>query len=137
MIVESLLPACRSAWFSLQWWMITVLFDHCLPALPFIAVRSDITAHQAMCHLPGLHNQIDDLLPLPLVNRYFESLLARGRHDKSNCQVAADIRLRLWLLRSFQDFESSMDSLQAYLKDAVVVALSEFVRDSNAAQSMR
>ena len=58
--------------------MITVLLDHRLPALPFIAVRSEITAHQPMCNLASLHNQIDNLLPLPLVDRYFESLLARG-----------------------------------------------------------
>ena len=58
-----------------------------------------------MCHLAGLHNQIDDLLPLPLVNRYLERLLARGRPEKGDGQVAAYIRLRFWLLRCFQDFE--------------------------------
>jgi hypothetical protein len=52
-----------------------------------------------------LSNPVDDLLPLALVNRYFESRLARGRSDKRDCQVAANIRLRLWLLRCFQDFE--------------------------------
>jgi hypothetical protein len=85
--------------------MITVLLDHRLPAPSFIAVRSEITAHQPMCLLAGLDNQIDNLLSLPLVNRYSESLLARGRPEKGDCQVAADIRLRLWLLRCFQDFE--------------------------------
>ena len=39
--------------------MITVLFDHRLPALSFIAVRSQITAHQPMCHLAAFDNQID------------------------------------------------------------------------------
>jgi hypothetical protein len=52
-----------------------------------------------------LSNPVDDLLPLSLVNRYSESLLASGRPDKGDCQVAADIRLGLWLLRYFQDFE--------------------------------
>jgi hypothetical protein len=28
MIMKSLLPTRRSAWFALQWWMTTVLFDH-------------------------------------------------------------------------------------------------------------
>ena len=86
MIVKSLLQICSSTWFTLPWWMITVLFDHRLPALPFIAVRSEITAHH-------------------LVNRYFESRLARGRLDKRDCQVAAYILLRLWLLRCFQGFD--------------------------------
>ena len=85
--------------------MITVLFEHRLPALSFIAVRSEVTAHQPMCSLAALDYQIDDLLPLPLVDRYFEILLTRGRRDKGNCQVAADIRFRLWLLRCFQAFE--------------------------------
>ena len=58
-----------------------------------------------ICILPELSYSLDDLLPLPLVNRYFENRLARGRCDKRDCQVAAYIRLRLWLLRCFQDFE--------------------------------
>ncbi len=58
-----------------------------------------------MCSLAGLHKQIDDLLPLPFVNRYLERLLARGRPEKGDCQVAADIRLWFWLLRCFQYFE--------------------------------
>jgi hypothetical protein len=33
MILKSLLQTCSSAWFALPWWMITVLFDHHLPAL--------------------------------------------------------------------------------------------------------
>ncbi len=95
MIVKSLLQTCRDALFTLPWWMITVLFDHRLPTIPFIAVRSEITAHQPMCHLAGLHNQIDDLLSLPLVNRYLESLLARGRPEKSDGQIAVYVCLRL------------------------------------------
>ena len=79
-----------------------MLFDHRLPALSFIAVRSEITVHQPTCSLAGLHNQIDDLLPLPFVNRYLERLLAGGRPEKGDCQVAADIRLWFWLLRCFQ-----------------------------------
>jgi hypothetical protein len=105
MIVKSLLQTCSSEWFALPWRMIRVLFGHRLPSLPFIAVRSEIAGHQPMCSLAGLDEQIDDFLPLPIVNRHFESLLARGRTDKSDCKAAADIRLRFWLLRCFQDFE--------------------------------
>jgi hypothetical protein len=76
-----------------------------LSATTFVAVYSEVVARCPICCLPELSNSLDDLSPHSLVNRYFESLLARGRHDKSNCQVAADIRLRLWLLRCFQDFE--------------------------------
>jgi len=88
MILKSLLQTCSSAWFALPWWMITVLFDHHLPALSFIAVRSEITAHQPMCHLAGFDNQIDDLLSLPFVNRYLERLLAGGRPEKGYGQSA-------------------------------------------------
>ena len=95
----------RSAWFTLSWRMITVLFDHRLPATTFVAERSETVARCHICSLPELSNPVDDLLPLPLVNRYFESRLARGRPDKGNCQVAAYIRLWLCLLRCFQDFE--------------------------------
>ena len=105
MIVESLLPTCRSAWFTLPWWMIRVLFDHRLPALSFIAVRSEITAHQPMCHLAGLHNQIDDLLSLPLVNRYLERLLARGRPEKGDGQSAVYVCLRFRELRRLQKLD--------------------------------
>ncbi len=45
--------------------MTGVLLGHRLPALPFIAVRSEITSHQPMCNLAGLDDQIDDLLSLP------------------------------------------------------------------------
>ena len=76
-----------------------------LSATTFVAERSEIVARCQICSLPELSNPVDDLLPLPLVNRYFESLLARGRPDKGNRQVAVYIHLRLWLLRCFQDFE--------------------------------
>src|SRR5208282_6273263 len=76
-----------------------------LSTTTFVAERSEIVARCQIRSLPELSNPIDDLLPLPLVNRYFESLLARGRSDKDYCQVAADIRLRLWLLGCFQDFK--------------------------------
>ena len=104
MIVKSLLQTCSSEWFALPWRMIRVLFGHRLPSLPFIAVRSEIAGHQLMCSLPSLRDQVDDLLSPPLGNRYLESLLANGRPDKGDCQVAADIRLRLCLLRCFEDF---------------------------------
>ena len=105
MIVESLLQTCSNAWFALSWRMTAVLLGHRLPALSFIAVRSEITSQQPMSSLPGLNNQIDDFLPLPFVNRYLERLLARGRPEKCDCQVAFYIRLRLWLLRCFQYLE--------------------------------
>jgi hypothetical protein len=69
--------------------MTVVVFGHRLPALPFIALRSEITARQPMCLAAGLHNQVDDFLPLPLVNRYFEKLSARGSPEKGDGQVAA------------------------------------------------
>jgi hypothetical protein len=67
--------------------------------------RFEVVARCPICSLPELSNLIDDLLPLPLVNRNFESLLARGRPEKGDGQFAAHIRLRLCLLRCFQDFE--------------------------------
>ena len=76
-----------------------------LSATTFVAKRSEIVARRQICSLPELSNPVDDLLPLPLVNRYFKSRLTRERPDKGNCQVAAHIRPRLWLLRCFQDFE--------------------------------
>jgi len=94
MIVKSLLQTCSSAWFALPWWMITVLFDHRLPALSIIAVRSEIAAHQLMCHLAGFDNQIDDLLSLRLVNRHFERLSARRSPEKGDGQSAAHVCLR-------------------------------------------
>jgi len=79
MIVESLLPTRRSAWFTLSWRMTGVLFGHWLSALPFIAVRYEITSQQPMCSLPRLHNLIDDPLSFPRVDGRFERLLARWR----------------------------------------------------------
>jgi hypothetical protein len=76
-----------------------------LSATTFVAGHSEVVARCQICSLPELSNPVDDLLPLPLVNRYFESRLARGRPDKRDCQLATYIRLRLWLLRCFQDFE--------------------------------
>jgi hypothetical protein len=76
-----------------------------LPALSLMTERFEVVALCPICSLPELSNPVDDLLPLPIVNRYFETRLARGRPDKRDCQVAAYIRLRLWLLRCFQDFE--------------------------------
>ena len=105
MILESLPPTCRSAWFTLSWRTITVLFDHRLSATTFVAERSEIVARCQICSLPKLSNPVDDLLPLPIVNQYFEGLLARGRPDKGDCQVPAYIRLWLWLLRCFQGFD--------------------------------
>jgi hypothetical protein len=82
-----------------------VLFSRRLSALSFIAVRSEITAHQPMCSLPGLDNQIDDLLSLPLVNRYLESLLARRGPEKGDSQLVSDVCLWLRMLRRLQKFD--------------------------------
>ena len=76
-----------------------------LPSPSFVAGRFEVVARRRICNLPELSNLIDDLLPLPIVNRYLERLLARGTHEKGNCQVAAHIRLRLRVLRRFQYFE--------------------------------
>ena len=103
MIVEGLLPTRRSAWFTFSWRMTGV--RHRLPALPFIAVRFEITSQQPMCSLPGLNNQVDDLLPLPLVNRYFERLSARGSPEKGDGQIAAYVCLRFRELGRLQELD--------------------------------
>jgi hypothetical protein len=76
-----------------------------LSATTFLAEHSEVVARCQICSPPELSYLLDDLLPLLLVDRHSESLLARGRPDKGNCQVAAYIRFWLWLLRCFQDFE--------------------------------
>ena len=76
-----------------------------LSATTFVGEYSGFVARCLICSLPELSNPLDDFLSFPIVNGYFESLLARGRPDKGDCQVAAYIGLRLWLLRCFQDFE--------------------------------
>ena len=103
-----------------------MLFGHRLPALSFIAVRSEITAHQPMCSLPGLDNQIDDLLSLPLVNRYFERLLARGRPEKGDGQSAADVCLRFRELRRFQKLDE-LSGLSSRLENKEKLAHIRFV----------
>jgi len=87
--------------------MTGVLFGHRLPALPFIAVRSEITSQQPICSLPRLNNKIDDLLSLPFVNRYFERLLSSGSPEKGDCQNAANIRLWLRMWRRLQNLDKS------------------------------
>jgi hypothetical protein len=76
-----------------------------LSATTFVAGHSEVVARCQICSLPELSNPVDDLLPLFLVNRYLESRLARGRPNKGDRQVASGIRLRLCLLRCFEDFE--------------------------------
>src|SRR5208337_1189462 len=77
-----------------------------LSATTFDAEHSEVVARCQICSLPESSNPVGDLLPLPFVNRYLERLLARGRPEKGDSQVAAHIRLRLWLLRCFQNFEN-------------------------------
>ncbi len=76
-----------------------------LPAPSFMAGHSEVVARCQICSLPELSNPVEGRLSFPFVNRYFESRLTRGRPEKRDCQVTADTRPRLWLLRCFQDFE--------------------------------
>jgi hypothetical protein len=83
------------ALFTLSWRRTGDFFSQVLPALPFIAARFEISSQQPICSLPRLDHQIDDLLPLPLVNRYFERLLPRGSPEKGDGQIAyACLRFR-------------------------------------------
>jgi hypothetical protein len=104
-VVDGLLPIGHDALFTLSWRMTGGFFNHALPAPSFIALHLEIVARCRICSLPELSNPVDDLLPLPIVNRYFERLLARGSSEKGDCQVAAKIRLWFWMRRCFQDFE--------------------------------
>jgi len=105
MIAAKSLPSMAMAHCSHASQSMTDLLSYGLSAATFVTERSEVVARCQICSLPELSNQIDDLLPLFLVNRYLEGRLACGRPDKRDCQVTAYIRLRLWLLRCFQDFE--------------------------------
>src|SRR5208337_3071961 len=96
MIVDGLI---YDALFTLSWRRTGDLFSQVLPALPFIAARFEITSQQPIWSLPRVDHQIDDLLPLPLVNRYFERLLPRGSPVKGDGQIAAYVCLRFRELR--------------------------------------
>jgi hypothetical protein len=104
MIVDGFLPMAKAHCSRTSQSMADVL-SYELSATMFVAEHSEVVARCQICSLPELSNPVDDLLPLPFVNRYLKRLLARGRPEKCDCQVAADIRLRLCLLRCFQDFK--------------------------------
>jgi hypothetical protein len=42
-----------------------------------MAGRFEVVPSRRICRLPELSNPVDDLLPIPIVNRYFEGLLPR------------------------------------------------------------
>jgi hypothetical protein len=58
-----------------------------------------------MCRLADLSNPFEDVFAFPFVNRHQEGLPAVRGLDDRNRQVAADVRLRFWFLRRFQDLE--------------------------------
>ena len=58
-----------------------------------------------MCRLAGLFNPFEDVFALPFVNRHAEGLPAVRGRDDHNRQIAADVGLRVWFLRRFQDLE--------------------------------
>jgi len=58
-----------------------------------------------MCRLTDLFNPFEDVFALPFVNRHSEGLLAIRGLDDRNSQIAADVCLRFWFLRRFQDLE--------------------------------
>ena len=58
-----------------------------------------------MCRLADLFNLVKDVFALPFVNRHPEGLPAVRGLDDRNRQIAADVCLRFWFLRRFQDLE--------------------------------
>ena len=58
-----------------------------------------------MCRLTDLFNPFEDVFALPFVNRHPEGLPAGRGLDHRNRQIAADVGLRFWFLRRFQDLE--------------------------------
>jgi hypothetical protein len=105
MILESLLPKRHATLFTLSWRMTGDLFSHALSAPSFMAGRFEVVARCPICSLPELSNLIDDLLSLPLVNRYLESLLARRGPEKGDSQLVSDVCLWLRMLRRLQKFD--------------------------------
>ena len=76
-----------------------------LPSPSFVAGSLEIVARRRIHSLPELSNPVDDLLTLFIVNRYLERLLARGRPEKGDCQIAACACLRFRFLRRFQNLD--------------------------------
>ena len=82
-----------------------VFFSLGLPAAYFVAAHDDFVAQQPICGLPELRNPVDDLLAFPLLDRYFERLLARGSPEEGDSQFVSDVCLWLRMLRRFQGIE--------------------------------
>ena len=70
-----------------------------------MAARFDFFAQRRLCRLTDLFNSFEDVFPLPFVNRHPEGLPAIRGLDDRNRQIAADVCLRFWFLRRFQDLE--------------------------------
>jgi hypothetical protein len=58
-----------------------------------------------MCRLADLFNPFEDVFAFPFVNRHPEGLPAARGLDDCNRQIAADVGLRFWFLRSLKDLE--------------------------------
>jgi len=71
-----------------------------------VAGRFDSFAQRPLCRLTDLFNPFEDVFALPFVNRHPEGLpTVRGLRDRHG-QVAADVGLRFWFLRRFQNLEN-------------------------------
>ena len=76
-----------------------------LPALSLLAGRFESVAQRPLCRLADLFNPFENVFALPFVNRHPEGLPAVRGLDDRNCQITADVGLRFWFLRRFQDLE--------------------------------
>src|ERR1035437_2641304 len=104
-----------------------------LPTFSFMAGRFESVAQRPMCRLTGLFNPFEDVLAFPFVNRHPERLPAIRVLDDRNRQIAADVCLRFWFLRRFQDLEKLLgvgSRLEARKKQVYVGFIREeqFVR---------
>ena len=70
-----------------------------------MAGRFESVAQRPLCRLADLFNPFEDVFALPFVNRHPEGLPAVRGLDDRNRQIAADVCLRFWFLRRFQDLE--------------------------------
>ena len=70
-----------------------------------MAGRFESVAQRPLCRLADLFNPFKDVFALPFFNGHPEGLLAgRGVNDRDR-QIAADVCLRFWFLRRFQDLK--------------------------------
>jgi len=58
-----------------------------------------------MYRLADLFNPLEDVYALPFFNRHPEGLPTVRCLDDGNRQIAANVCLRFWFLRRFQDLE--------------------------------